>query len=96
VTGKEHGNEGQSEHKNKAEEEYLEVLLEEAHRKAKAFGNTREAILDVLFELEREFGENVAKKLKKRALSARSLEELEIITKSIVTLGMFNVGNPRA
>lgn len=76
-------------HNSRAYDEFLEREIKEAGHKARSFSNAREAILDVLFELEREYGDGFAKRLKKRALEARSMEEVNIVVSGVRALAEF-------
>jgi len=77
------------EYSNRAYDEFLEREIKEAGHKARSFANAREAVLDVLFELEREYGDGFAKRLKKRALEARSMEEVNIVVSGVRSLAEF-------
>lgn len=77
---------------NRASEEFIShkaVLAEEEKRR---FTNMRETVLDVVVALERENPDGkFAKRLKKRALMARSEEECRLIMDGLLVLAGFNV-----
>lgn len=76
---------------NRASEEFgnhAEILIEEDKRR---FVNMREAMIDVLVELERQGDLRFTKKLKKRALESRSMEELRFVMDGMLVLAGFAV-----
>lgn len=62
------------------------TIMDESKRR---FVNMREALLDVIVELDREHNQKFAKRLKKRILESRSEEELRIIMDGMLVLAGF-------
>ena len=77
---------------NRASEEFMDhkaILAEEEKRR---FTNMRETVLDIVVDLERNHPEmKFAKRLKKRALMARSEVECRLIMDGLLVIAGFNV-----
>ncbi len=77
-------------HENRAAEDFMDAKYQEASVEKRRFVNMREAMLDVLISLDYE-SDNLrfVRKLKKRVLESRSIEELRLIMDGILALSNF-------
>ena len=80
-----------SEKNARAGQEFMEEHADRAEDEKRRYLNMRETLLDVLMDLERECDLNFAKQLKRRALDARSINELRMIMDGLLVLAGFNV-----
>jgi hypothetical protein len=72
---------------NRAEEEFYERRERLADKEAKEFANAREAVLDVIFELQRRHGPHKwTEKLKSRAIYARTNFEIRLVMDGLLVL----------
>lgn len=76
---------------NPAIEEFENKALAEVDEKKRQFVNTRETVIDVLIEMDRQHNLKCAKKLKKRAVDSRSLNELRFIMDGLLVLAGYTV-----
>ena len=76
---------------NRAAEDFMACRHDEAEEEKRRFVNMREALIDVLTDLEREEDLKFAKKLKRRVLDSRSIEELRLITDGMLILAGFAI-----
>lgn len=76
---------------NPAIEEFEDNVMTVMLEKKRQFVNTREAVIDVIIEMDRSHGLKCAKKLKKRAVDARTVEELRLIMDGLLVLAGYAV-----
>jgi len=69
----------------------MEYKARMAEEECRRFVNSREILLDVVMELERGQDEKFARKLKKRALEARSEQELRMVMDGLLVLAGFHL-----
>ena len=83
--------EGDERRENRASEDFQHHHDELFEEKKRRFVNMREALIDVLTTIERDHDEKFAKKLKKRTVDARSVEELRFIMDGMLVIAGFVV-----
>lgn len=81
----------QNDGENPAIEEFEDNAMADVAEKKRQFVNTRETVIDILIEMDRQHGLRCAKKLKKRAVDSRTVSELRVIMDGLLVLAGYTV-----
>lgn len=76
---------------NPAIEEFENNAMAEVDERKRQFVNTRETVIDVLIEMDRQHNLKCAKKLKKRAVDSRTIDELRVIMDGLLVLAGYTI-----